>query len=177
MRKAGDTVSQCPADQRRYIRNSMQSHPAILDALNALLVDELAARDQYFIHSRMLAEWGLSRAAERIAHEMSDETAHADALIKRILVLGGTPKMTPTALKVGTDLPSIYANDLAVELAVVQHLREVMTLCERVRDFVTRDVLLPMLEDTEQDHAHWLEQQLGLIQRVGLENYLQSQMG
>jgi bacterioferritin len=155
----------------------MQGQPAVLDALNALLVVELAARDQYFIHSRMLAEWGLTKAAERIAHEMGDETAHADALIKRILMLGGTPKMTPSALNVGTDLPSIFANDLAVELSVVNHLREVIALAEAERDFVTRQILLPMLEDTEQDHAHWLEQQLGLIQRVGLQNYLQSQMG
>lgn len=154
----------------------MQGSATVLDALNALLVDELAARDQYFIHSRMLAEWGLAKAAERISHEMDDETSHADALIKRILMLGGTPTMTPSALNVGADLPSIFTNDLAVELKVVTHLREVMALCEAERDFVTREILLPMLVDTEQDHAHWLEQQLGLIQRVGLQNYLQSQM-
>jgi bacterioferritin len=155
----------------------MQGQPVVLDALNALLVDELAARDQYFIHSRMLAEWGFAKIAERIAHEMDDETGHAAALIKRILMLSGTPRMTPSALNVGSDVPTILANDLAVELTVVQHLREVIALCETERDFVTREVLLPMLEDTEQDHAHWLEQQLGLIQRVGLQNYLQSQMG
>lgn len=154
----------------------MQGQACVIDALNDLLVDELAARDQYFIHSRMLSEWGLPRIAERIAHEMDDETDHAAALIKRILMLGGTPRMRPSALTVGSDLPSILANDLAVELAVVQHLRQVIALCESERDFVTRAVLLPMLEDTEQDHAHWLEQQLGLIQRVGLQNYLQSQM-
>lgn len=154
----------------------MQGHPAVLNALNALLVDELAARDQYFAHSRMLHDWGLTAAAERIGHEMDDETAHADALIKRILMLGGQPNMTPSALNIGSDLPSIYANDLAVELKVVTHLREVMALCETERDFVTRDVLLPMLADTEEDHAHWLEQQLKLIKLVGLQNYLQSQM-
>lgn len=155
----------------------MQGEPGVIDALNALLVNELAARDQYLIHSRMLAHWGLVRAAERIAHEMGDEAAHADALIKRILMLDGTPTMAPAALNVGSDLPSIFANDLAVELAVVAHLRDVIALCEREQDFVSRDVLLPMLDDTEQDHAHWLEQQLGLIQKVGRENYLQSQMG
>lgn len=154
----------------------MQGHPAILDALNALLVDELAARDQYFIHSRMLSEWGLAKLADRIGHEMEDETAHADALIRRILMLGGTPRMTPSALDVGHDVPSILQNDLAVELRVVQHLREVMALCEIERDYVTRDILLPMLDDTEQDHAHWLEQQLRLIGLVTLPNYLQSQM-
>ncbi|MBZ8142347.1 bacterioferritin [Rubrivivax gelatinosus] len=155
----------------------MQGHPAILDALNALLVDELAARDQYFIHSRMLSEWGLAKLADRIGHEMEDETGHADALIRRILMLGGTPRMTPNALDVGHDVPSILQNDLAVELRVVQHLREVMALCESERDYVTRDILLPMLDDTEQDHAHWLEQQLRLITLVTLPNYLQSQLG
>lgn len=92
-------------------------------------------------------------------------------------MLDGTPAMTPAALNVGVDLPSIYANDLDVELDLVTNLREVIALCEREQDFVSRDVLLPMLVDTEQDHAHWLEQQLGLIQKVGLDNYLQSQMG
>jgi bacterioferritin len=155
---------------------AMQGSPAVLAALNDLLVDELAARDQYFVHSRMLSEWGLSKAAARIAHEMDDEKAHADALIQRILMLDGRPAMTPSALNVGTDLPTIFANDLAVELKVVRHLREVIALCEQERDFVTRSILVPMLEDTEQDHAHWLEQQLELIQQVGLQNYLQSQM-
>ncbi|HEX6363742.1 MAG TPA: bacterioferritin [Albitalea sp.] len=155
----------------------MQGQPAVIDALNALLVDELAARDQYFIHSRMLHNWGFEKIAERIGHEMQDETEHADALIKRILLLEGVPRMTPSAIDVGADVPGIIANDLAVELRVVDHLREVIALCERERDFVTRDVLMPMLEDTEEDHAWWLEQQLGLIQKVGLQNYLQSQMG
>jgi len=154
----------------------MQGPSAVIDALNSLLVDELAARDQYFIHSRMLVHWGFEKIGERIAHEMQDETEHADALIKRILLLEGTPTMTPSALNVGADVPAIIGNDLAVELKVVAHLREVIALCERERDYVSREVLLPMLEDTEQDHAWWLEQQLGLIQKVGLQNYLQSQM-
>lgn len=154
----------------------MQGHPDILATLNALLVDELAARDQYFIHSRMLQEWGLDRAAARIAHEMDDEMQHADALIRRILMLGGTPTMRPSALNVGSDLPGIYANDLAVELTVVTNLRAAMAQCEQQRDYVSRDLLLKMLEDTEHDHAHWLEQQLRLIQMLGLPNYLQSQM-
>lgn len=154
----------------------MQGNPSVLNALSDLLVNELAARDQYFIHSSMLGEWGLTRIAERIAHEMEDETGHARALIKRILMLGGTPRMTPSALNVGADVPGILANDLAVEISVAAHLREVMALAERESDFVTRDVLLPMLEDTENDHAHWLEQQLGLIKLMGLPNYLQSQI-
>lgn len=155
----------------------MSGSPAVLVALNALLVDELAARDQYFIHSRMLAEWGFEKAAARIAHEMEDETGHADALIRRILMLGGHPDMKPSTLTIGHDLPEVFANDLAVEISVTAHLREVMALCERERDFVTRDILLPMLIDTEEDHAHWLEQQLGLIRLMGLENYQQARVG
>jgi bacterioferritin len=154
----------------------MQGHPTVIDALNALLVDELAARDQYFIHSRMLKHWGFEKIAERIAHEMQDETEHADVLIKRLLVLEGVPRMTPSGLNVGADVPGILANDLAVERKVVQHLRDVIALCEQERDYVTRDALVPLLKDTEEDHAWWLEQQLGLIPKVGLQNYLQSQM-
>lgn len=154
----------------------MSGSPAVLVALNALLVDELAARDQYFIHSRMLAEWGFEKAAARIAHEMEDETGHADALIRRILMLGGHPDMKPSTLTIGHDLPEVFANDLAVEISVTAHLREVMALCEHERDFVTRDILLPMLIDTEEDHAHWLSQQLNLIRLMGLPNYLQSQL-
>lgn len=154
----------------------MHGSPAVLVALNALLVDELAARDQYFIHSRMLAEWGFEKAAARIAHEMEDETGHADALIRRILMLGGHPDMKPSTLTICHDLPEVFANDLAVEISVTAHLREVMALCERERDFVTRDILLPMLIDTEEDHAHWLSQQLNLIRLMGLPNYLQSQL-
>lgn len=155
----------------------MQGKQVILDALNALLVYELAARDQYFIHSRMLDEWGFSKAAARIAHEMEDETGHADALIRRILMLSGTPDMKPAALNVGRDVVSIFENDLAVEISVVKHLREVMALTEKEQDYVTRDLLLPMLKDTEEDHAHWLEQQLRLIKLMGEQNYLQSAAG
>lgn len=154
----------------------MKGNQKVIAVLNALLADELAARDQYFIHSRMLSEWGLTRAAERIAHEMEDETEHADALIRRILFLEGVPAMTPSKLDVGADLQDIFTKDLAVEMLVVRNLREAIALCEAEQDYVTREILVKMLDDTEEDHAHWLEQQLGLIRMVGLQNYLQSQM-
>ena len=154
----------------------MKGNKKVITALNALLADELAARDQYFIHSRMLSEWGLARAAERIAHEMEDETQHADALIRRILFLEGVPAMSPSKLTVGKDLPDIFTKDLAVEMVVVKNLREAIALCEAEQDYVTREILEKMLDDTEEDHAYWLEQQLGLIKMVGLQNYLQSQM-
>lgn len=155
----------------------MQGNPIIIDTLNQLLAGELAARDQYFIHSRMLSEWGLSTLAERIGHEMQDETGHADVLIRRILFLEGTPAMVPAALNIGNDVVSILQNDLAVELQVVDDLRKAIKLCEQHGDYVSREQLLPMLDDTEIDHAHWLEQQLRLIQLMGLQNYIQSQAG
>ena len=153
----------------------MQGNPQVIDSLNQLLAGELAARYQYFIHSRMLSEWGLSKLAERIGHEMSDETGHADVLIRRILFLEGTPAMVPAPLNIGSDVPSILRNDLAVELQVVAKLRQAIALCEQLGDYVTRERLAPLLDDTEIDHAHWLEQQLRLIQLMGLPNYLQSQ--
>lgn len=155
----------------------MQGNPIIINTLNQLLAGELAARDQYFIHSRMLSEWGLSKLADRIGHEMLDETGHADVLIRRILFLEGTPAMVPAALNIGSDVGSILQNDLAVELQVVADLRKAIALCEQQGDYVTREQLLPMLDDTEIDHAHWLEQQLRLIQLMGQQNYIQSQAG
>ena len=155
----------------------MQGNPQIIATLNALLADELAARDQYFIHARMLHNWGLGKLAARLSHEVEDETGHAKALIDRILFLEGTPAMTPSGIKVGRDVPEMLKNDLAVELMVVRNLRAAIAQCEQERDYVTREILEPMLDDTEDDHAHWLEQQLGLIDLVGLPNYLQSQMG
>jgi bacterioferritin len=153
----------------------MKGSKKVVDRLSVLLVDELAARDQYFIHSRMLEDWGFTRIAERIAHEMEDETAHASALINRILFLEGVPDMTPAQINVGSDVPDMLRKDLDVELSVVKNLREAIALCEAESDYVSRDILVGMLDDTEQDHAHWLEQQLGLIEKMGLKNYLQSQ--
>ncbi|NJA05025.1 bacterioferritin [Methylomonas sp. MED-D] len=155
----------------------MQGDKQVIDYLNELLAGELTAIDQYFVHSRMYQNWGLHKLYERIAHEVQDETNHADALIKRILFLEGTPNLSKRdPLLVGATVPEMLKNDLAVEISVVGALRKVIAYCESVRDYQTREILEVMLDDTEEDHAHWLEQQLGLIQIVGLENYLQSQM-
>lgn len=155
----------------------MRGNQQVIEKLNELLAGELSAMDQYFVHSRMYQDWALNKLYERINHEFDDEKEHAAALIERILFLGGLPDMvTRVPIKVGQDVPSMLQNDLDLEYKVVTDLREVMALCESVRDYVTRDILLKMLDDTEEDHAHWLEQQLGLIQRIGLPNYLQSQM-
>lgn len=156
----------------------MKGHPEVIDLLNHLLAGELAARDQYFIHARMYENWGLSRLQERVWHEMHDETEHADWLIRRILFLEGVPRMTAASpLRIGQDVPEMLRNDLAVEYEVVADLKRVIARCEALGDYVTREGLEQMLDDTEEDHAHWLEQQLGLIRMVGLENYLQAQLG
>lgn len=155
----------------------MKGERRIVASLNSLLAGELTAIDQYFIHSEMLANWGLHRLAERLRHEVEDERGHARALIARMLFLEGVPDMSSrAALAVGADVPHILQNDLTLELEVVKALRIAIAECERLHDYVTREMLEQLLEDTEEDHAHWLEQQLGLVRMVGLENYLQSQM-
>ena len=155
----------------------MKGNDQVIAHLNTLLAGELSAIDQYFIHSRMYENWGFSKLYERIAHEVQDETNHADALIKRILFLEGTPDLSKRdPLHVGSTVEDMLKNDLALELQVVAHLRQVMAFCESVQDYQTREILQAMLKDTEDDHTHWLEQQLGMIERIGLQNYLQSQI-
>ncbi|MDO6476821.1 bacterioferritin [Alteromonas sp. 1_MG-2023] len=155
----------------------MKGNANINDALNELLSYELAAMDQYFIHSQMYLDWGLNKLYERINHEFDDEKGHATKLIERMLFLEGTPDMvTRTGYKVGHDVPSMLESDLRVEYEVDAKLKEVIALCEQENDYVTRDILVELLDDTEVDHAHWLEQQLGLIKRLGLQLYMHSQM-
>lgn len=155
----------------------MKGNAKVLDALNHQLGFELAAMDQYFIHSEMYADWGLSKLYERIAHEFDDEKGHAKLIIERILFLEGRPDMVSRPdLKIGADVPEMLANDLAVELEVVDALKAAIALCEKEQDYVTRDMLVTQLDDTEEDHAYWLEQQLRLIKMIGLPNYQQSMM-
>ncbi|MGD7036472.1 bacterioferritin [Methylotuvimicrobium buryatense] len=154
----------------------MKGNSQVIERLNELLAGELTAIDQYFIHSRMYENWGFGKLYERIAHEVQDETAHADALIKRILFLEGTPDLSKREpLKVGANVSDMLKNDLELELKVITSLRSVIAFCESAQDYQTREILEGMLKDTEDDHTHWLEQQLGLIDRIGLQNYLQSQ--
>lgn len=155
----------------------MKGNTSIIAELNRLLSYELAAMDQYFIHSEMYADWGLSKLHARIGHEFDDEKAHAQKLIERILFLEGRPDMiTRHDINIGADVPAMLQSDLDVEYAVAKALKDVIALCEQEKDFVTREILAVLLEDTEKDHAYWLEQQLGLIKHIGLANYLQSQM-
>ncbi|HBN54601.1 MAG TPA: bacterioferritin [Stenotrophomonas sp.] len=154
----------------------MQGHPEVIECLKELLRGELAARDQYFIHSRRYEDQGLHALYERIGHEMEEETGHADALLRRILFLGGDPDMRPHAFEPGRTVLEMLEKDLQVEYQVRANLAAGMKLCEAHGDYVSRDVLLAQLRDTEEDHAWWLEQQLGLIRRIGLELYQTSKM-
>ncbi|MDR2128294.1 MAG: bacterioferritin [Burkholderiaceae bacterium] len=153
----------------------MQGNPEVVAYLNQLLAGELAARDQYFIHARMYHEWGYGKLSERSQHEMQEETDHAAALIARVLLLEGTPAMTPEPVVPGKDVPDMLKNDLAVEFKVRDALKKGIALCEQKQDYVSRAMLIEQLKDTEEDHAHWLETQLELIDAMGLQNYLQSQ--
>ena len=154
----------------------MQGNQAVLDYMNELLSGELAARDQYFIHSRLYSEWGYTKLFDRLNHEMEEETTHAEQFIRRILMLGGTPKMVRAELNIGTDVKSCIQADLNTEYEVRDALKRGIRLCEEAQDYVTRDLMLQQLKDTEEDHAHWLEQQLRQIEQMGLQNYLQSQL-
>ena len=144
----------------------MQGNPQVIEYFKELLRGELAARDQYFVHSRTYEDLGFIKLYTRLDHEMQEETQHADALLRRILFLGGRPDMRPNPFTPGETVPEMLQKDLATEYEVRAALQAAMALCERVRDYVSRDLLLVQLRDTEEDHAYWLEKQLGLIDRM-----------
>lgn len=155
----------------------VKGHPDVVDYLKFLLRGELAARDQYFIHSRRYEDLGLHVLYERINHEMEEETRHADSLLRRILFLEGDPDMRPEPFDAGVTVEQMLQRDLQLEYTVRGHLAKGVALCEQHGDYVSRDMLLTQMQDTEEDHTHWLEQQLRLIKMIGLERYQQSRMG
>jgi bacterioferritin len=155
----------------------MKSDKRIIDILNNLLAGELTAIDQYLIHGEMYADMGFVRLSEKALHESNHELQHARALIQRILFLEGTPNLAKgDALKVGKTVPGMLEADLAVEYKVVGELKKAMAACEKAQDYVTRDMLAIQLEDTEMDHAYYLEKQIRQIELVGLQNYQQTQI-
>ncbi|WP_072281153.1 bacterioferritin [Rappaport israeli] len=153
----------------------MKGNQEVIDYLNQLIAGELAARDQYFIHSRMYAEWGYNKLFTATDHETEHEKQHADTMIRRVLTLEATPACAPHELNIGRDVKSMLENDLALEYNVRDALKKGIALCEKHQDYVTRNLLVAQLKDTEEDHALWLEQQLRQIEQMGLQNYLQSQ--
>ncbi|MEM7120236.1 MAG: bacterioferritin [Pseudomonadota bacterium] len=156
----------------------MKGNKKVLDVLNRLLTHEMSAADQYFIHSRMFHDWGLDALYERMKHEQEEELEHASRLVERILMLEGMPDVASRApLKIGDDVVSMLKSDLEYEIMVQGELKSAIAICESQSDFVSRQILLELLKDTEEDHAYWLEIQLGLIEKIGLKNYTQSQAG
>ena len=155
----------------------MKGHPEVVDYLKFLLRGELAARDQYFIHSRRYEDLGFHKLYQRINHEMEEEGQHADALLKRILFLEGEPDMRPDPFEPGTTVEEMLERDLQLEYTVRGHLARGVELCEKHGDFVSRGILVAQMEDTEEDHTRWLEQQLRLIRMLGSTLYLQAQIG
>ena len=155
----------------------MRGDKNIVSMLNELLTGELTATDQYLIHGEMYADMGLDIIAEHTLHESLHEREHAQAIIQRILFLEGKPNLSKRdALDIGKDVISMLESDLKFEFKVVNTLKKAIASCEKAQDFVTREMLVIQLDDTEMDHAYFLEKQLNLIKLVGVENYQQSQI-
>ena len=154
----------------------MQGDPQVITHLQAQLKNELTAINQYFLHYRMLKHWGFGKLAKKEYDESMGEMKHADTLMDRIFTLDGLPNLQDMAkLRVGEDVPEILACDLASEQGAQVTIKAGMAHCESVRDYVSRDLLQGILDDTE-EHIDFLETQIELIAKVGLQNYLQSQM-
>lgn len=155
----------------------MQGDKKVIKHLNVVLRNELTAINQYFLHSRMLKDWGLTKLGDYEFGESVDEMKHADGLVERILFLEGLPNLQElNRLRIGEDVPEILKGDLDLEMEAIPTLREAISYCEEVKDFVSRELFEAILE-SEEEHVDFLETQIGLIDKLGLENYLQSQTG
>ncbi len=155
----------------------MQGSRAVIDALNKVLYNELIAINQYLLHSRMLANWGISKLAEYEYKESIDEMKHADRLVERILFLDGLPNLQNLGkLLIGEDVREILECDLKLEQQAMPALKDGIATCEREGDYISRELLEDILEN-EEEHIDWLEAQFELIKRMGFENYVQLQSG
>jgi len=155
----------------------MQGKTLIIDLLNKQLTLELTSMDQYLAHSKMYEDWGINKLHEKLSHEYEEELGHAKKLAERILFLEGqADTVSREQVNVGSNVKEMLENDLAAERIVAESLRTIITSCEQEQDYVSREILLELLDDTEMDHIYWIEQHLGLIDKIGLPNYIQAQM-
>ncbi|MCP5397463.1 MAG: bacterioferritin [Sphingomonadaceae bacterium] len=153
----------------------MKGDAKVIEFLNKALTNELTAINQYWLHYRVLADWGVSKLADYERHESIDEMKHADQLAERILFLNGLPNFQAIhKLKVGENVEEILKADLAVEMEAIPLLRDAIEYCESVRDYVSRDLFAAILE-SEEEHVDYLETQFDMIERMGLQNYVQLQ--
>lgn len=154
----------------------MKGDKQVIQHLNKILANELIAINQYFLHARMYEDWGLEKLGKHEYKESIDEMKHADKLVKRILFLEGLPNLQELGkLLIGENTKEMLECDLALENKAIPDLRAAIAYCETVSDYASRELLEDILE-SEEEHVDWLETQLGLIEKIGLENYLQSQM-
>ena len=154
----------------------MKGDSKVIALLNKALSNELIAINQYFLHAKMYKDWGMTNLAEYEYHESIDEMKHADMLVDRILFLEGLPNLQDLGtLRIGEDTKEMLECDLALEHDAVPDLRQGIQYCEEVKDFVSRDLFNSILE-SEEEHIDWLETQLGLIDKMGIENYIQAQI-
>ncbi|CAM5784829.1 bacterioferritin [Castellaniella caeni] len=154
----------------------MKGDKTVIKYLNQQLKNELSAINQYFLHARMMRHWGFEKMGQHEYDESIGEMKHADMLIQRIFMLDGLPNLQDLhKLLIGESVPEILSCDLKLETAAQATVKEAMQYCESVQDFASRDIFLTILNDTE-EHIDWLETQLGVIEHVGLQNYLQSQV-
>lgn len=155
----------------------MKGNQKVIKALNTVLTKELTAINQYFLHARMLEDWGLEKLGRLEYNASIDEMKHADELIKRILFLEGLPNLQKLdKINIGQNVEEVIDCDLQVEYAALPVLKDCIDLCEEEKDFVSRQLFTEILA-SEEEHVDWLETQKGLIDKLGLENYMQSQVG